>query len=180
MEYCKNCNDSLDITRNTKREDGNIKTITNPEELSKLRIEEGYQYMINFNEGTLKDYIIDNGLKKEDEINLYNKFKTLVKQQKNVAQFIFLCSNCNTSYVIQPGTILFNISFDTKNKTGEDDEVLNIIQNPILPRTHDYICPNKSCDTLKSDKNKEAVFYRDRHGYNTKYVCCVCLTRWNV
>lgn len=180
MEYCKNCYYSLEITRNTKREEGNIKSVNKPEELVKLKIADGQQYIINFNEGVLKDYVIDNNLDKEAEVALYKKFKTLLKQQKNAAQFIFACSNCGSSYVIQPGTVLYNINFDSKNKVMDDDDIENKCLDPILARTKDYICPNKSCVTHKKDADKEAVFIRQGTGFNLKYICCVCKTQWNV
>lgn len=180
MEYCKNCYNSLEITRNTRKDESNIKSITKPDDLLKMKIQDGQQVIVNFNEGTLRAYIMENELDKETEKQLYQKFKQLLKQQKNVAQFIFLCNNCSTSYVIQPGTVLYNITFDNKNKIVEDEDVDVKIQDPILPRTKDYICPNGNCAGHKDTKNKEAVFYRISNGYNLKYICTVCKTAWNV
>lgn len=178
--YCKNCHNSLEITRNTRREDGNVKSVSKPEDLVKLKVSEGEQYIVNFNEGTLRYYILENKIGKEDEKELYKKFKSLIKQQKNVAQFIFLCNSCNTSYVIQPGTVFYNISFDTKNRTEDDEDVNVKIFDPIQPRTKDYVCPKRECDSHKDTSNKEALFYKTGHGYHTKYICCMCKTTWNV
>lgn len=178
--YCKNCHNSLEITRNTKRDDTNVRSINKPEDLAKLKTSDGEQYIVNFNEGTLRYYILENKIGKEEEKELYKKFKSLIKQQKNVAQFIFLCNSCNTSYVIQPGTVFYNISFENKNK-NEDDEDVNIkILDPILPRSKDYVCPKRECDSHKDLANKEAVFYRTGNGYHIKYICCMCKTSWNV
>lgn len=184
--YCKNCHNSLEITRNTRRDDSNVKSITKPEDLLKLKASEGEQYIVNFNEGTLRYYILENKIGKEEEKELYKKFKSLIKQQKNVAQFIFLCNSCNTSYVIQPGTVFYNISFDNKsvgsstNKTVDDEDVNVKIFDPIQPRTKNYICPTRECDSHKDLVNKEALFYKTGNGYHTKYICCMCKTTWNV
>jgi hypothetical protein len=180
MEYCKNCHDSLEITRNNKRSDADIQTIATPSELDKLKVKEDQQYMINFNEGALRYYIAENQLNEAKEKELFKKFNTMLKQQKDVAKFIFLCNNCNTSYVIQPGTVLYNISFDNKSSTIEEDDADVKTSDPILPRTKDYVCPNGRCESHKDKINKEAVFYRVGHGYHLKYICCVCKTPWNV
>lgn len=181
MEYCKNCNFSLEITRNNKRDDTNVKVIAKPEELVKLKVSNDVNYVINFNENTLKDYIKDNNIMENDAYEYLKKFKNLVKQQKSVANFSFLCTNCGTSYVIQPGTIFYNINLNNKSKAQTDDDVELKCMNPILPRTKDYICPNSSCKTHKDLLNKEAVFYRVAHEeYNLKYICCTCKTQWSV
>ena len=85
------------------------------------------------------------------------------------------------TYVLQPGTNLFSINFDTKSKTVYGDDVVLKCLNPILPRTRDYICPNSDCNSnTQTDSNKEAVFYRNNKDYNLKYICCLCHTQWSV
>ena len=180
MEYCKNCHYSLEITRNTKREEGNVKTISRPEELYKLKPSNDVQYIINFNEVVFKEYLKDKGISGDDFTSAMNKFRSILKQQKTVAPFVFLCTHCGSSYVIQSGTILYNINLDMKSKMADEDDIELKCQDPILPRTKDYICPNKSCKSLKNTVEKEAVFYRSGGGYNLKYICCVCKTQWAV
>ena len=57
---------------------------------------------------------------------------------------------------------------------SNDDDVKHRINDPTLPRTKDFICPNSKCisNTKKTDKevliNKEAVFYRPTKEYNIK------------
>jgi hypothetical protein len=180
MDYCKNCQYSLDITRNTKRDEGNIKTISKPEELYKLKPSNDLQYIINFNEVVLKEYLKEKNIEGDDYNAVIDKFKRLLKQQKTIAPFMFLCTNCGSSFVIQPGTILYDFNLDTKGKATDEDDIELKCQDPILPRTKDYICPNKSCKSHNNSLEKEAVFYRNSSGYNLRYICCECKTQWSV
>jgi hypothetical protein len=46
-----------------------------------------------------------------------------------------------------------------------------------MPRTKDFICVNKSCPAIVSKIQPEAIFIRkNKHTYETIYVCCNCLT----
>ena len=54
----------------------------------------------------------------------------------------------------------------------DDESLLQLRANDnTLPRTKDFICPNKKCDSKNvNDKSREAIFYRpDSNKYNLKY-----------
>lgn len=53
--------------------------------------------------------------------------------------------------------------------------------SPIIPRTCAYICANKSCETHKNNKNKEAIFFRiNSEQMDTYYMCTICDTIWKI
>jgi len=203
MFYCKNCSDSLDITKNTAlAQQENIKILNKPEELIKIVLQEidpkkkktinDYQLSINFSESLLKSHI-----ETLEDINFTNletsfgefknliliKFKEIIKQQKNTVQFFFSCTNCATTYVLEPGLVLYSINLDKSELNIEEDPAIKCT-DPTLPRTKDFMCPNNKCinNTKKTATevltNKEAVFYRNNKTYNLKYICCQCNTQW--
>lgn len=188
MFYCKNCDYSLEISKNNNPELDvtRIKNINNPANLVKIvikneKVEQDIQYNINFNDKELKDYLNERSdLSDYQKDIIIGKFEQIIKHQKNISKFFFVCNNCSTSYVLQPGTSIYSINFD-KSVGGMIDEDVSVkIQDPILPRTKDYICPNKTCESRKDSKNKEAIFYRNGKDYHLKYICTICKTQWNI
>jgi len=89
----------------------------------------------------------------------------------------FVCSICDNVEPIKPGTLLLS-------KSNEDNEVENI--NPkykknvnALMHTTNYICPNKSCETHKNAKLKDAIIeYTKDNSYKIRYICLNCNTEW--
>ena len=119
----------------------------------------------------------------ELKAGLSNMYKQIVKFQKSVSTFYLSCTNCSTTYFLEPGTMIDSINYE-KSAVITDDDVKIRNLDPSLLRTKDYICPNSKCitNTKSSDKdvmiNKEAVFYRSGKEYNIKYICCQCNTQW--
>ena len=54
------------------------------------------------------------------------------------------------------------------------------IMDPTLPRTKDFICPNKECETNKNTNlaTREAIIFRENRSFITRYVCTTCTTDW--
>jgi hypothetical protein len=204
MFYCKYCSDSLEIIKNTNiSNEDKTKQIENPENLFQIYLEDieskknryinsDFQYTIMWPENDIenlnfKELIKNNNLNnisEEDLKNiLINKYREFVKSQKNISTFYLSCTNCSTTYFLEPETIIDSINFE-KSAIINDDDIKARISDPTLLRTKDYICPNSKCQTnlKKSDKNmlleKEAVFYRSGKEYNIKYICCLCNTQW--
>lgn len=188
MFYCKNCNYSLEITKNVNRELDvtQIKNISTPEELIELVIynkkyDQDVQLNITFNEQVLKDYITKQSKLYDEQIDaILDKFQQVLRHQKNISHFYFTCNNCSTSYVLQPGTTIYSINFDKSSSNVIDEDITVKAHDPTLPRTKDYICQNKSCASHKDLENKEAVFYRNGKDFQLKYICTMCYTNWNV
>ena len=126
---------------------------------------------------------------KIDEIIKNNKYKKLTDEDKNNIQKLyeeetssgieFKCTNCNYSLEIKESILLYELDMNDKNdKIKTIDENKLICKNPILPRTHDYICKNDSCETNNKKINKEAVFYRENKSMKVNYICCICNYSW--
>ena len=204
MFYCKYCADSLEITKNANLEtEDRKKSINSPKELFDIYLEDSeykknkfinsdYQYSIIWSEDQINDLnlselITEYNLNKitvdELKTNLIALYRQIIKMQKNISQFYLACTNCATTYFLEPGTVIDSINYE-KSAIINDEDVKIRTSDPTLARTKDYICPNSKCvtNTKKSDKNilleKEAVFYRSGKEYNIKYICCQCNTQW--
>jgi hypothetical protein len=188
MFYCKNCYYSLEITKNQAQETDvtRVKTLAGPADLVRLVLKDKkydpeVQLAVGFSEAALKEHLHDLGDLTEDQQNaVIGRFQQIIKHQQNTSHFYFICNNCSTSYVLQPGTTLYSINFDKSSTSLLNEDVDMKVMDPILPRTKDYICPNKTCATHKQTGDKEAVFYRSGKDYRLKYICCACRTQWNV
>ena len=127
------------------------------------------------------------GDKSVDIKKVLDLFKNLNKK-KFKTEFVQKCSACDSTYELKQNTIIYSINLDKQISIFNDDNIELKINDPTLPRTKDYICPNKNCDTNNVDPNdknyldilikKEAVFYRGNGRYNLKYACCVCKYSW--
>jgi hypothetical protein len=177
MYFCPKCHFSFDVGKssNVIVDEKNIikkvpdiyKKIENKEDLSNFKTD------IKF-----------------DEIIKNNKYKKLSDEEKNNLQKLydeetnngieFKCTNCNLSVEIKESILLYELDMNDKVekiKTIEENKLM--CKNPILPRTHDYICKNDLCESNKNKKiNKEAVFYRETNSMRVNYICCICHFTW--
>lgn len=92
----------------------------------------------------------------------------------------YYCSYCGNSEDIKENQIIY-----VHKSTNElKNLVLNVKEkknDPILPRTRNYICPNKKCGTHQNEKLREAVFFRPiEKSFQTIYLCCECDKYWPV
>ena len=176
MYFCNECNYSYDIGKSTNLEVDN-KTIIKktPDIYKKLE-----------NNEDLKNYKTDI---KIDDIKKNSKYKELDdNQKKNIDKLYedtissginFKCTNCDHSKEITESILLYNLDLNNKtDKISTLNENKFICKNPILPRTHDYICKNNECNTIKQKINKEAVFYRETNSMKINYICCICYYGW--
>ena len=114
---------------------------------------------------------------------ILSKYKQIVKSQKNISQFFLLCTNCATTYFLEPGTVIESFNYEKSIMNIDDDPKIRV-NDPLLLRTKDFICPNQKCvnNTKKTDKEtliqKEAVLFKYAKEYNIKYICCQCNTQW--
>jgi hypothetical protein len=204
MFYCKYCSDTLEIIKNPNlANEAAIKQIDSVDELVEIFfsdleskknkfINSDTQFSIMWAESEIdnldfkqliKTYGIQ-GLTPEDlKTQLSNMYRQIVKFQKSVSNFYLSCTNCSTTYFLEPGTVIDSINYE-KSAAANDDDAKIRLNDPTLPRTKDFICPNSKCVTnTKSDDinvlvNKEAVFYRSGKEYNIKYICCQCNAQW--
>lgn len=184
MFFCPNCNFLLDLAKssdNSKVKQIVIKKIIdfiNPI----LNNEDTSNFNLLFTEKDLtksKEYKkLDSNKKKQILDEYQNTIKNKYSKQSNVQ---LTCNKCGYKQPLKPGTILFKGS--NENNQNEDLSIVGLRSNDMtLPRTKDYICPNKNCDTNQKSKtiDKEAIFYRPiRNSYALKYMCTNCKTVWN-
>lgn len=88
----------------------------------------------------------------------------------------FICKYCNNSKPIKPGTLIYSKKYGGQN-TSEAHDYSNIIYDQTLPRTKNYICKNKDCETHRDDSIKEAVLIKNMSD-QIVYVCTSCITSW--
>jgi hypothetical protein len=204
MFYCKYCSDTLEIIKNTNlANESAMKQIDTVDELVEIFfsdleskknkfINSDTQYSIMWGESEidnldfkqiLKTYGITGLTPEELKSQLSNMYRQIVKFQKSISNFYLSCTNCTTTYFLEPGTVIDSINFEKSAAVNDDDAKIRS-NDPTLPRTKDFICPNSKCitNTKSNDTNvlisKEAVFYRSGKEYNIKYICCQCNTQW--
>jgi len=176
MYFCPKCNFSFDIGKSSndiinekniiKKAADIFKKIENNEDLSLYKTDV-----------------------KMDEITKNIKYKKLNDEQKLQIQKLydevvlsgieFKCNNCNFSLDIKESILLYELDMNNKDdkiKSIEENELF--CKNPILPRTHDYMCKNDTCPTNKNKSKKEAVFYREKNSMRINYICCICYYGW--
>lgn len=181
MFFCQNCNNSLDIAKNMNVKKVDKTIINTPEEFIKLDDSIIKDYYLNFNENNLKLYLKKENINSDKINNILKKFNKILINQKDLSQFYLKCINCNTSNVLQSGTILYSINFLATNTIDiTNDDIMIKCHDPILPRTNDYICHNSKCKTHKDINNKEAVFFRNDKDFNLTYICCICYNQWYI
>lgn len=178
MYFCPKCNFTFDIGKSTNLEVNEKNIIKKSADIFK-KIE---------NKEDLNFYKTDIKL---DEIIKNSKYKKLTEEEKKsihklleeepIGGIEFKCVNCNYALEINESILLYELDMNNKidkMKTLEENELY--CKNPILPRTHDYICKNQSCETNKSNLKvkKEAVFYRENDSMRVNYICCICYYGW--
>ena len=93
----------------------------------------------------------------------------------------FICNNCNSSFEIEPGTIILSTNLDVSNQTIQEYDFKLKVDDPTWPRTKDFICPNKECksnDKKADGVEREAIIFRENKSFITRYVCTMCLSDW--
>jgi hypothetical protein len=146
------------------------------------------------NKDDLKDVTLDSIIKDPEYKKLsfkhkelvYNKIRDILEigkaelleknddtKQANMAYF--LCKNCGYNEPIKEGTLIFSRSTENTNKSMAFDDI-NYINDPTLPLTRNYVCPNNKCESHKNAEQREAVFYRLPHSYKVRYICKTCHT----
>jgi hypothetical protein len=92
----------------------------------------------------------------------------------------FHCGNCGFQTSLKPGTEIFQESIlDTAQKSQDLSKYRDMADDPTLPRTRNYTCPNEKCDTHKKPSLSEMVSIRvNNYNFSTVFVCCVCRSSW--
>jgi hypothetical protein len=181
MYFCPKCNYSFDISKagaDDKTEDTR-KSLDNVESALK-RLKAGKnlnEYKADFKLEDLESNKIYMKLDDDDK----EKIKVLFGSVSSIGGIMFKCNNCNYKKKINETIRLYQLNIDSVfsvYRSMDDNKLLFL--NPIYPRTQDYTCKNVNCVSHKDEKNKEAVFFREKDSYLTNYVCGVCYSSWKV
>ena len=178
MYFCPKCNYSFDIAKSTKMTDDR-KKLDNPIDVFKrLKAKKNLlNYVATFPKEEMTEHKIYKKLSEQDKKILENVFN----ENMSSSGIEFKCLNCNYRKPINETIKLYQMNFNTTQdvyRSNDDNKLLAL--NPIFPRTRDYSCVNVNCITHKDTANKEAVYFREKESYQTKYVCCVCYNSWDL
>jgi transposase-like protein len=186
MKFCKHCNYVLNISKSPINNDNKITyTIETMDQylnyIKNVSTEINHEVELKIDNATLKTKLMGKfkqNKKKVDELLIqYDVIKNKASIDNNI---YFVCQNCNSSFEIEPGTIILSTNFDVNNQNIQQYDFGFKIMDPTLLRTKDYICPKKECDSHKSENNikREAIIFRESKSFITRYVCTMCLTDW--
>ena len=190
MKFCKYCKYSLNISKTPLNTDEKvIYTIETMDQylnyLKNVSTEINHEIELKIDIETLKSKLMGKykkNIKKVDEL-LKNYDSLKMKQDKtHDTNIYFICQNCNSSFEIEPGTIILSTNLDVSNQQIQQYDLKFKILDPTLPRTKDFICVNKECNSNKDEfldtVNREAVIFRENKSFITRYVCTTCLSDW--
>ena len=178
MYFCPKCNYSFDISKTTgtdaTQEKQSIKKVSDV-----LKIYDETKSLNNYKAEFKKEDLEKNSKYKKLSTEEKDKFKILF-QLPGITGAQFKCNNCSFAKEITETILLYKLDFSDKTekiRTYDENEL--ICNNPMLPRTHDYMCKNNECPTiLNLNIKKEAVFFRDKESYKNNYICTLCYHSW--
>lgn len=187
MKFCKHCNYVLNISKTPiQNDDKVIYTIETMDQylnyIKNVSEEINQEVELKIDYDTLKNKLMvkyRKNVKKVDEI-LAN-YQSIKNKNVENNSIYFICNNCNSSFEIEPGTIILSTNLDVSNQTIQDYDFKFKVQDPTLPRTKDFICPNKECksnDKKEYGVEREAIIFRESKSFITRYVCTMCLSDW--
>jgi DNA-directed RNA polymerase subunit M/transcription elongation factor TFIIS len=108
--------------------------------------------------------------------NIYD-IKQISDETNNTTTTFFVCENCGHKEEIKEGTLVASKYMSTHVVSDELQPDLNILNDPTIPITRNYKCPNKKCSSYTDPEKREALFYRTKTN-NIIYICRTCKTVW--
>jgi hypothetical protein len=179
MFLCPKCSYAYDIRKTSGT--SVLIEVDKPNFIFKILDENLDNYIFTFDKKKLTNTKRFNALDKNLQEKLLKNFDK--KQQKEV-NFLaeFYCTNCGNKEPITKSTKLYEINKQSEGKIYSPEEIEIIINDPTLPRTKNYNCKNKNCETIKNENLKEAVFFKENNfkTYQLYYACCHCKYHWAI
>jgi len=181
MKFCSKCHNAYGLKKIVNK---NAKIIASATELIELvmknaQVLDKQQFIINISDGEIKKNSKFKKLPDDDKqkiIKIYFNLKGQVKEGN-----YYICNVCNHHEKISQGDVIYVFNINSKKSSTYTKEDLRIKCHDItLPRTKDFICQNKKCNSHKNGIDKEAVIFRSNpeESYESYYVCCECYTAW--
>jgi transposase-like protein len=186
MKFCKHCNYVLNISKTSLNSDEKITyTIETMDQylnyIKNISTEINQEVVLKIEYDVLKSKLMGKfkkNIKKVDELLV--TYELLKNKNVQDANIYFVCQNCNSSFEIEPATIILSTNYDNNNQQIQQYDLKFKINDPTLPRTKDYICTNKECNSHKDEyaSKREAILFREPKSFITRYVCTLCETDW--
>ena len=176
---CDKCNFLLSIAKVSNTQ--TIKILTPNEFLSALKLDEVVEYDIKLERNELETYLTKKNIK--DATDILSKYDSMRSKKQSINKYIIKCTSCGENYKLYPETVIYSLNFGKQQTSNNDIDIDLRLNDPTLPRTKDYICPNSKCETNSkkfNNNDKEAVIYRTSKTYHLKYACSNCKTSWNI
>ena len=134
MKFCKHCNYVLNISKSPINNDNKITyTIETMDQylnyIKNVSTEINHEVELKIDNATLKTKLMGKfkqNKKKVDELLIqYDVIKNKASIDNNI---YFVCQNCNSSFEIEPGTIILSTNFDKVT----DDNFIHKITGPTI------------------------------------------------
>lgn len=177
MFFCTNCDNIYDITKIKQDIKADTDTETDTDNIINKVLEKKQLSEVEM-------LLLPQLTNSPEFKKLSNSDKKKVKENMNditvpvELKAFFVCKNCGNHETIAPGTQIIHKNYNSNTGgTGEKDYT-NMVNVPYIPRTREFVCPNKSCKSHADHSKREAVFFRINNSYKVKYVCCECKTSW--
>jgi hypothetical protein len=185
MKFCKHCNYVLNISKTPLNIDNKIVyTIETADQflnyLKNISTETNHDVDLKIDFEALKSKLMNKFKKNVKKVDEYMTQYSTIKNKNIDTNIYFICQNCHSSFEIEPGTIILSTNLDVNNQRIQEHDLSFKIMDPTLPRTKDFICPNKECESNKNLDlaDREAIIFRENRSFITRYVCTTCTTDW--
>jgi hypothetical protein len=90
----------------------------------------------------------------------------------------YFCRKCNHEQVVDNLELIKEVTYEKYPETPININK-NIKFDPTIPHIHSIPCPNKECESLKSNNSNDVIYYRyDESNMKYVYMCCYCDTMW--
>jgi len=191
MEYCPNCNNIFNITKDGAQTGGVSSESASTEEekliaklLTNKHITE--KDLSNISLENLIDTLAYKKLKHKQKELIYNKIQDLLpddqkkifaeKPRQNLEKINYICNNCGYRKPIESGTLIFSKVSNDISQSYSPSQVDDMKYSDILRKTRKYICPNDNCESHTNFQKREAAFFRKNNTFKIQYICLACDT----
>ncbi len=112
--------------------------------------------------------------------NIFIIEKNLAQDVKPEDKAIFKCTSCEYTESIKPHAMIISrssITHGSEVSSFTTKKYKEHINDPALPHSRNYVCPNKECTSHKDHAKRDVVWFKPEMGYyKTIYICTACET----
>jgi hypothetical protein len=185
MNFCSKCRYAYNVTRNIKDKQSGGKISDAIDSLLE-KFHSNQKIEKEDLESLTGEDILDNekfeSMTKKDQKKLMTMIKSIDKkffdtsdEEPSTNTAYFICKFCKHTKEIKPGTVIYSRVYNGVEVSSLENKYA--IYDDTLPRTKNYFCKNKNCQTYEDPSIKEAVMDRNAL-YQIVYICTICQTQW--